>query len=299
MANLPSRPATALPGSVFIDSIMKMGATSDRDELIVREILRGNFPEFMRHLVPITVTEKGNTIIYNVMPDYLCVGNDTDYVRVPISGPSAQRIADAFGMLLPTPKMSDQIYNQAKTKLAPKPLSGMSNLNINGKNYTNQQFMSNKMSDTDSFNYHNELIQEQLRGHKPGELVAGHKKDIVLSNDMQPGQLAIHGLHQKDGTPLQPGGGSKHDANYKDYSHGVRLVDNAANLNGQNVQLTVVLKNTKYAYLVNNDGVLKQVAYNYDGKSKTNTDSAVAKNESQGGQFLAKLNDYLNKINIG
>lgn len=304
MANFPSRPATALPGSVFIDSIMKMSATSERDEFIVKEILKGNFPEFLRRLVPITVSDKGNTIVYNVMPDYLSVGNDSDYVRVPVSGPSAQRIADAFGMLLPTPRMSDQIYENAKVRLAPKPLSGMSNINLNGKNYTNQQFMASKMSDTDSFNYHNQVIQDQLgQAHKPGELVAGHKKDIVLSNDLEPGRLAIHGLHLKGGTPLQPGGISRHEANYKDYSHGIRLIDDGAVLNGQNVKLSSVLKDSKYAYLVNTDGVLKQVAYKYDAvdKPKYNVpESAVAQNDTQNkSQFIQRLNDYLTKINVG
>jgi hypothetical protein len=304
MANLPSRPPTALPGSVFMDSIMKMGPTGDRDDLIVKEILRGNFPEFLRNLVPITITDKGNTIIYKVMPDYLSIGSDAEYTRVPISGPSAQRIADGLGMLLPTPRISDQIYDNAKVKLAPKPLSGMSNLNLGGKTYTNQQFMKSKMSDTDAFDYHNKVIQEQLGpNYNPGDLVAGHKKDIVLSNDLAPGRLAIHGLHLKGGTPLQPGGISKHDANYKDYSHGVRLIDNDATLNGQNIKLSTVLKNPKYAYLVNTEGALKQVAYSYEGKPEGKPETAVAINEPPGDQsdrlqFLQRLNDYLSKINL-
>lgn len=298
MANFPSRPATALPGSAFTQSIMKMGPTTERDELIVREILRGNFPDFLRQLVPISINEKGNTIIYKAMPDYLSIGNNEDYVRVPVSGPSAQRIADAFNMLLPTPKISDQIWEKAKTRLAPKPLSGMSNIQLSGKNYTTQQFLSGKMSDTDAFDYHNKVIQEQLgQNHKPGDLVAGHKKDIVLSNDLEPGRLAIHGLHQKGGTPLQPGGISRHEANYKDYSHGVRLIDNDATLNDKPVKLSDVLKDPKYAYLVNNDGALKQVSYNYEGKPKS-SDTAIAKNSPNSIKFLERLNEYLSKINI-
>lgn len=308
MARLPSRPSTALPGSVFMDSIMKLGPTGERDELIVRELLRGNFPEFLRNLVPITITDKGNSITYKVMPDYLSVGSNTDYTRVPISGPSAQRVADAFGMLLPTPRMSDQIYDNAKVKLAPKPLSGMSNINLSGKNYTTQQFLSGKMSDTDAFDYHNKIIQEQLgQDYKPGDLIAGHKKDVVLSNDLAPGRLAIHGLHLKGGTPLQPGGISKHEANYKDYSHGIRLIDDDAELNGQSVKLSNVLKDPKHAYLINTDGVLKQVAYKYDGKPETKPgvpESAVATNTPTPGggenrtQFLERLNDFLKKVNI-
>ncbi len=162
MTNFPSRPSTAMPGSVFIDSIMKLGPSANRDELIVNEILRGNFPDFLRKMVPITISDKGNTLVYNVMPDYIAIGNDTDYTRGPISGPSAQKIADAFGTILPTPKMSDQIWQNAKIQLSPKPLSGMSNINLSGKNYTTQQFLGSKMSDTDAFDYHNKLIQEQL-----------------------------------------------------------------------------------------------------------------------------------------
>ncbi len=297
MTNFPSRPSTAMPGSVFIDSIMKLGPSANRDDLIVNEILRGNFPDFLRKMVPITISDKGNTLVYNVMPDYISIGNDTDYTRVPISGPSAQKIADAFGTILPTPKMSDQIWQNAKIQLSPKPLSGMSNINLSGKNYTTQQFLGSKMSDTDAFDYHNKLIQEQLgENYVPGQLVAGHKKDVVLSNDLAPGQLGIHGLHQKGGTPLQQGAGSRHSESYKDYSHGVRLIDNNATLNGKIIKLTDLLKNSQYANLLNGDGVLKEVAYKYDGKS--NSSVAVNKSPNDKFDFFTKLNDYLSKINL-
>ncbi len=304
MSNLPSRPNDAPGGSVFMNSIMKMGPTVNRDEAIVKEVIRGNFPDFLRKLVPITINEKGNSVTYNVMPDYLSIGNDTDYVRVPISGPSAQRIADAFGMMLPTPRISDQIHDASSVKLAPKPLSGMPSVPIGGKTYSNKQFMASKMSDTDSFEYHNQLIQEQLANHKPGELVSGHKKDIVISNDIAPGKLGIHGMHLANGKPIQPGGGSMHEENYKDYSHGIRFVDKIATLNGRQVDfVTKVLQDPKVAYLVNYDGTLKNLAYNYkkDPSAEVETGTQVAQytpDKPQSGRLslLQRIDTFFNQI---
>lgn len=308
MANFPSRPGNALPGSQFIQSIMSSGKSSQRDDLIVQELLRGNIPNFIKQLVPITISEKGNTLIYKVTPDYLAVGDDNDYVRAPLGGPAAQRVADSFGCILPTPKMSDQIWKAAKVKLAPKPLSG-TNSTIGGKTYSPQQMLAGKMMDTDTFEYHNQLIQQQLQevGHKPGELVAGNKKDVVLSNDLVPGRLAIHGLHEQSGKAIQQGGLSKHEADYRDYSHGVRLVDKIATLNGQSVDLLKdVLQNPTYAYLVN-DGVLNNLAYNYKQdktQPETSKDTMVATAPEAKGtpagrmQLLDRINKYLNNIKI-
>lgn len=287
-----------------MNGIMKMGPTANRDELIVKEIIRGNFPDFLRKLVPITINEKGNSVTYNVMADYIAIGSDTDYVRVPISGPSAQRIADAFGMMLPTPRISDQIHEASTVKLAPKPLSAMPSLPIGGKTYTNKQFMAGKMSDTDSFEYHNQLIQEQLTGHKPGELVSGHKKDVVISNDITPGNLGIHGMHLSNGKPIQPGGGSKHEENYKDYSHGIRLVDKVATLNGKQVDFVKnVLQDPKVAYLVNYDGALKNLAYNYkkDPSAEIDNGTQVAEytpGKPQSGRLslIQRIDDFFNQF---
>lgn len=308
MANFPSRPGDALSGSQFIQSIIASGKIEQRDNLIVQEATRGNIPNFIKNLVPITVSDKGNTLIYKVTPDYLSVGDDNDYIRVPLGGPSAQRVADAFGCILPTPKMSDQIWKEAKVKLAPKPLSGTTNT-ISGKTYSPQQMLSGKMVDTDTFEYHNNIIEKQLQesGHKQGDLVAGSKKDVVLSNDLVPGKLAIHGLHDETGKPIQGGGLSRHDANYSDYSSGIRLVDKFAILNGRSVDLIKdVLQNPEYAGLINN-GVLTNVAYQYKQDKSTQEQSKETmvaqntdpKNNLSGRvQLLERITKYLDQIKI-
>lgn len=285
MANFPPRKSNSLAGSVFINKIMNVKESSKRDELICQEILAGNFPDFLRKMVPIVLNENGNKLVYNAMPDYMSVGSDSDYVRVPLGAAYAQKIADSFGCTLPTPKISDQIWSSASVKLAPKPMSSMTT-EISGKKYSPKEFLnSGKMTETDSFQEHNRIIQEQAKNIVPGQLVAGHKKDIVISNQMygKKNRLGIHGLHDKDGKPIQGGALSPHSANYSDYSHGIRLIDRSAKLNGKAVDLIDdVAKNKEYAYLISNEGALKFTSYNESSGIDKNKQYANLSSENNG-----------------
>jgi hypothetical protein len=298
MAKFPSRPADALGATQFLASL---GAkdSGTRDAAIVQEALRGNIPEFMRNMVPITVIEGANTLVYSVCPDYLCLGNDQDYIRVPLGAQGAQQIADAFDCMLPTAKMSNQIWKAAAAKLPPKPMSGRTS-EIGGQSYSASQFVKSKMTDTDSFVEHNRLIQEQLAGHKPGELVAGHKKDVVISNELadRPGKVAIHGLHNTKGQAIQ-GGSWGHDIAYRDYSHGIRLVDKVATLNGKPVPLANMMQNPKYASLISDEGPLKLLAYNYKPEvNKPTGNQQVATNTKPVANkgLFQQLEEYLGQI---
>lgn len=294
MSTLPSRPANALPGSQFMQSL-EAKDSGNRDDLITSEILRGNVPDFMHKFVPITITEGGNTLIYYVAPDYLCLGTDQDYVRVPLGAQAAQRIADAFGCTLPSAKMSNQIWQAAAAKVPPKPMSGITS-NIGGQTYSPTDFLKTKMTDTDSFVEHNRLIQQQLAAHKLGDLVAGHKKDVVVSNQLaqRPGKVAIHGLHNTKGQAIQ-GGSWGHDINYRDYSHGIRMVDKFAKLNGKNVNLQSVMQDPKYAALVSDEGALKFVAYNYNDKQQQQVATAP-KQPLKTDDLVSKIDTYLDQI---
>ena len=57
------------------------------------------------------------------MPDYLAVGSDADFVRVPMTPQTAQRVADAFGCALPTRKIVDEVYRAATVRPHPRPLT--------------------------------------------------------------------------------------------------------------------------------------------------------------------------------
>ena len=171
----------------------------------------GNFPEFLREFKHVPIKgkpkndEKEMSATLEVMPDYLAVGSDSDFVRIPMTPQTAQQIADQFGCMLPTRKMVDAIDRVAEVRLAPHPMT------------VDRETVA-------TFADHNAIIEKQ-RGDKPlGLLVIGSKKDIVLTPRIfeKPKRLAIYGWRQLNGQPIQPLTIS-HWNGYVDYSHGVRL----------------------------------------------------------------------------
>lgn len=278
MARFPTRPPGAMTGSQFARRLSTMLNGSQTDQMITDQILSGNFPDFLRNLVPITIQNKGVTLIYRVMPDVLAIGDDTDFKRFPISAPNAQRIADVFGCILPTPTISDQIWQHASVKLKPVTLPP-----------------DKDMTDINTFIHHDDLVQQQLGDSHLGDLVAGQAKDIVISNQMagHPDRLGIHGWHDENGKAIQGGALSKHDVSYVDYSHGVRLIDKEATLNGKKVDLLRdVLETSEYASLVNGgEGPLLFAGYQY-GKAK----DAVTPSIAPGTDKLQSLTDYLEQL---
>jgi len=295
MAKIGPRKSDSPSGSEFISSIINISSGEARDQKIYEQISNGNIPNFLRSFVPITVKDGQNTLTYNVMPDYISVGSDEDYVRVPVGASMAQKIADEFDCTLPTPKISDQIWSSATVKLDPKPMGA-----------------SNRMTNTSEFLEHNNVIENQKKSNNQGQLVAGHKKDIVISNQLvgKKNRLGIHGLHTKDGKPIQGGALSPHSMNYTDYSHGIRLVDRECNLNGQVVDIIDdIAKNKLYAHLISNEGPLAFTSYNYESTKKPtqdaikeNSNTMIAKmapkKKSQGRlKFLDRIFNYISSIN--
>ena len=148
------------------------------------------------------------------MPDYLAIGSDADFLRIPMNLQTAIAIAARFGFVLPTRKMVDAIYRQSAYHFVPEPLSAGSADEVHRL-----------------LPEHNEMIEQQarLRGIPLGRLVSGHKKDVVLTNRLArtEGRIAIYGWHRPNGAPIQPLS-TVHGACYADYSHGIRLVSETA-----------------------------------------------------------------------
>lgn len=238
---IPSRDPMAMGGSIFISEHMN-SLIPDREKDILNQFLNGNLPDFIRDFVPITISKGSDTITYLVMPDYLSIGSNEDYVRMPMNPLTAQKIADKFDCTLPTPKMVYQIWEQSINKLSPLPW---------GPPYDSDMIKTHRIGT------HNSRIQAQLVGKNPFKLTSGHKKDVVLTNKLSPKNIvqkvAIYGWIQLNGKPIQPLNPRDHEITYEDYSHGIRLIANDVVLNGKPKRITDVFSNAKQALLISDE----------------------------------------------
>jgi hypothetical protein len=244
---IPARPADATGGTAVFRRLAKLSPT-DREEAIARELLRGNLPEFLRKWQPITIRGKDkagreHSATVEVMPDYLAIGSDTDFIRVPMTPQTAQPVADAFGCALPTRKLVDEIDRNATVRLDPIPFTEAREV-------------------TETFVRHNELIEKQRAGKTLGDLVAGIKKDIVVTNRLaeNANRVAIYGWHKLDGTPIQPLS-IVHVNSYMDYSHGVRLIRRTVIVDGKPRDIRQVMHAADVAGLLSDEGPLDWPSY--------------------------------------
>ena len=93
-----------------------------------------------------------------------------------------------------------------------------------------------------------------------GELVSGHKKDVVITNRLlqRQGKIAIYGWHQYAGAPIQPLS-TVHGSCYADYSHGIRLVSNTVLVAGEPQSIFEVIEDPKLAMVFSAEGAIHDV----------------------------------------
>lgn len=243
-SGIPKRVGKAQAGSAVMQSLNQVYGRQ-RDDAVTQEVLSGNVPDFLRALAPVDipgVLASGERVLVTicVTPEYLAVGNDRDFVRVPMGLSAAAQIASEFGFLLPTPRMVDAIFDHAQVRLKPRPMKPTA-----------------QMVSTDYLVRHDQILDAQRDEARsdPTALTAGQKKDIVLTNRLRrkPGRVAIYGWHRPNGRPIQPLS-TVHGAEYADYSHGVRLVSQTAFVNGEPVDLAELMESSDLASVVTGEG---------------------------------------------
>lgn len=246
---IPPRSPRARTGSRVADALAGLDA-EERERAILREILDGNLPSFLRQLATVELRYRvaGRSVEATVfvMPDYLAVGSDDDFLRIPMNLATATAIAGEFGFVLPTRRMVDAIYEQSGHHFVPAPLPA-----------------GPRMTSIAYYRAHNALIEKQARAGAvaPGTLVSGHKKDVVLTNLLArtPGRIAIYGWHRPTGAPIQPLS-TVHGACYADYSHGIRLVADKAWEGGALRPVRDILRDATRASALSDEGVIRVAA---------------------------------------
>ncbi len=241
--DLPDRPSDSPSGSELARSLRGLDR-EEREVRVLSEVVRGNVPSWLRDMRPVRID---GTVTFWAAPDYLAIGSDTDFLRIPLTPQTAQRIADATGTSLPTTRMVDAIWNAAQVRLGPTPIPP-----------------NRLMTTIPVFEDHQRKVERQRRRARaePGALVAGHKKDVVLTNELaeRPEAVAIYGWHYLDGRPIQRlylG----HTNDWVDYSHGIRLVDDSVTVGRERRALADVLVDRELAGLLSSEGAMSVASY--------------------------------------
>lgn len=252
--NVPVRQTTALNGAQFVATITPMSFTN-RENLILQEVVKGNVPNFYRTLSSVTSTAAISgtvqSVTYYVIPDYLAIGCDTNYFLCPMSPIVATKIADSIGCTLPTRKMVNDIYAQATLKLPPLTIPA-----------------SGTMTTVQAFDQHNTMVRNQrnayLTTYPLGTLIGGDKKDVVISNLIYStsNKVIIYGWHTSVGNPIQPMS-SVHADTYMDYSHGMRFIQNDVIYNGTPTTVKAILQSSTLNPLLSDEGVINPPEYPY------------------------------------
>lgn len=217
----------------FKDEYAKFKQPSQaRENFVYNAITSLPKEQILKSMKPITVKKPdGSEVTYKVMTDYVSI----DGFRVPMSGQTAQRVADHFGLSLPSSAQTKEIYDNS-VKIPAKPLSG-SGTTIDGKNYSGNDVVNTGVGYAPFAVTYNDKINKQLEesGAKPGDIVSGFAKDIVAPpangwhgkpGESSVGALGLHGFYDANGKPIQGGNGqTPHDTSvHSEYGAFARFV---------------------------------------------------------------------------
>jgi hypothetical protein len=244
LTKIPRRAKHAISGSEFLRSTSKL-SLAQRERRIEQELLAGNIPAYQRQLLPVPIDLIGEGYVLKTgwifaMPDYISIGSDQDFFRIPMTPVTARRIADKFGLFVPTSAMVNAVYEAANIQLKPRPLPPHLAMRSN-----------------DYFFHHEKILRSQLDQIPAEAIMAGHKKDLVISRRQRPDRVTIYGWHQAIGEPIQPTS-IIHHASYSDYSHGLRLFAPLVVVDGRSWKLGDALRHSTLSAMLSSEGVIRQ-----------------------------------------
>lgn len=273
---IPPRQSGALAGSAVMakngvagEKEPKSGPSwKAREDGICEEIVAGNIPSFLRTLKKVSLKLKDrkgseHDVDLFVMPDYLAVGSDADFVTVPLDGVTAQRVADAFGCVLPTAKIVWEVHGKADVRLTvrPRPYAAIANKDPGVSKADHAKFDGKDQDSTWAYVEYDREMRDAIRqkladaGMTRAALVSGYRKDVITTKALEQdaSKLCFFGgwlkwtnkqgekreiLQGREGGYPQQG---PHHARYADYSHGVRLVSSRVVIDGKDHSIATVM----------------------------------------------------------
>ncbi len=247
VSELPPRPEDALSGSKFIEKVQDY-PPDEREAAVLEEMMKGNIPDFLRNFKEITVEGKTlegvyHSLTFYTMPDYLSIGSDEDFARMPMMPHTAQEFMDAHGLVFPTVKIVEEVTKNAEQRIEPYPLTIAREA-------------------TSTFYYHHRFIEMQLGENPRRVLTSGLKKDVVISNRVyeRDNRVAIYGWHYTNEKPIQPLT-TVHHAGYVDYSHGIRPIKREMLVDGKPMMFEDILADPHLSELITDEGASRYWRY--------------------------------------
>ena len=237
------------------DFMLEADTTSfwDLEEKIVECVLQGNMPYQLKRFRKITFTtpvvdsveilKKRHKVEIWVLADYLSIGTDDNFVRMPMGPLAAQRIADSLGCILPTTYLVDRIAEASQGHL----------------NYFAFRPLGDRNCRPIVFQDSDNAIKALYKayGYRFGDLISGLKKDVVLTYKIHTlsgneKRVAIYGWHKTNGEPVQPLY-VRHVNYYVDYSHGIRLIYREVYIDGKKYDAKEILESLQLYRLLSDE----------------------------------------------
>ena len=268
----PPRKDDAPGGKAFLAGLQDHhGAFTpeDREVAFLEQFKNGNVPDFCRKFCSIQLHDAKNkhTATLEVMSDYLAIGSNEDFVRVPLSGLTMQKVADLWGCRIPTQPVADACYHQADKKVAGHNVDfqgppGPGGSPKYGGMWQASNWAVQLMDDItqgrlvcDSKTPRPPLTQGRcdmnfgLNHHgqctvpvpHPLTLHAGHRKEVIIHPDDLSVHLAFYGFFTAQGKALQGAGECRHGPAFADCSHGNRMVAPTILVDGKTMDYQAVL----------------------------------------------------------
>lgn len=243
-------------------------------------------------MVPLKLTHPdGRSASLMVATDYFMVGEPDDFLRLPLTPVTAQKVANLSGLLLPTPKLVFTIWQQSEVKLSPTSIAAL------------KPSEPNKGANMAQYLRHNAAIEAQLAGR--AGLVSGHKKDVVVGNAQKAGKVLIFGWYRPSPDvfddrssmenparqPIQPYS-NVHGDFYVDYSHGIRFVSPVMTVEGQDVETEKVFTDASLSGFVSHEGPVRQPRYPAPFPSSARKPPLISRNRGSG-VFTSTLTGYV------
>ena len=228
---------------------------SVREDCLFDLYKAGQFPLWLREWkeVGVSYNPKGGPDLrgaFYVLPDFLCVGTDEDFMYTPLGALTAEKILGLFDAVLPTPKMVDAVYEASEFKQEAQPW---------GPPY------GPSMTHVSRWPRQTKKIRSKMEksGASLGDLVEGHLKNVTVSEKMVASRgtkLSFYGWYHADGTRIQ-GDSLVHGVEYCDYSHGVRGVLNWVTVGDECMSLEDALSDPSHAHLFSYSGRFHPMSY--------------------------------------